>query len=217
MPKFKISIISDLNSWINNYIPQLVNRLEEESHQVYWVHQTNQIPEGDFVFYLGCGQIVPSEILQKNKHNLIVHESALPSGKGWSPLTWQILEGKNEIPITLFEATTLVDSGVIYLQDTLYFNGLELVNDLRKSQAQKSIDMCLDFVHEYPDIIAQGRPQQGKSTFYRKRIPQDSLLDPDKSIRDQFNLLRVVDNECYPAFFEIKNEIYILRVEKKVF
>ncbi len=208
--------ISDLDSWINNYIPQLVNRLEEKCHQVYWIHQTNQIPEGDFAFYLGCGQIVPSEILQKNKHNLVVHESALPLGKGWSPLTWQILEGKNEIPITLFEATKLVDSGVIYLQDTLHFNGLELVEELRETQAQKSIDMCLDFVHKYPDILIRGRYQQGDSTFYRRRMPQDSQLDLDKTIREQFNLLRVVDNECYPAFFEIDNEIYILKIEKKI-
>lgn len=216
MIKFKISILSDLDSWINNYIPQLVEHLEEERHQVCWVHHTNLIPEGDFVFYLGCGQIVPSEILQKNKHNLVVHESALPLGKGWSPLTWQILEGKNDIPITLFEANTLVDSGVIYLQDTLHFNGLELVNELRKSQAQKSIDMCLSFVRKYPNIIAQAKPQKGDATFYRRRMPQDSLLDLDKSIREQFNLLRVVDNECYPAFFEINNERYIIKIEKRV-
>jgi methionyl-tRNA formyltransferase len=216
MIKFKISILSDLNSWINSYVPQLVNSLQAEHHQVYWVHQSDLIPEGDFVFYLGCGQIVPLEILQKNKHNLVVHESALPLGKGWSPLTWQILEGKNDIPIILFEANKLVDSGVIYLQDILHFNGLELVDELRQLQAQKSIDMCLTFVSQYPGIISHGRSQQGEATFYRRRMPKDSLLDPSKSIKEQFNLLRVVDNERYPAFFEINNEIYILKIEKRV-
>lgn len=214
MIKFNISILSDLDSWVNNYIPQLISRLEKEHHQVRWVHQASLIPEGDFVFYLGCGQIVKSDILQRNKHNLVVHESALPLGKGWSPLTWQILEGNNDIPITLFEASTLVDSGVIYLQDTLHFNGFELINDLRELQAQKSIDMCLSFIYRYPDIVAQGIPQQGESTFYRRRTLQDSLLDPDKTIKEQFNLLRVVDNERYPAFFEINNETYILKIEK---
>jgi methionyl-tRNA formyltransferase len=30
-----------------------------------------------------------------------VHESALPQGQGWSPMTWQILEGASPIPVTL--------------------------------------------------------------------------------------------------------------------
>ena len=73
-----------------------------------------QIENGDVAFYLSFGQTVPVVILSRNNHYLVVHESALPHGKGWSPLTCQILEGKNEIPITLFEAEELVDSGKIF-------------------------------------------------------------------------------------------------------
>ena len=73
-------------------------------HTVVWKHNVSQVGNGDIVFYLSCGQIAPVDMLSRNKHNLVVHESALPDGKGWSPLTWQIIEGKNEIPITLFEA-----------------------------------------------------------------------------------------------------------------
>jgi len=38
-------------------------------------------------------------------------------------LTWQILEGKNEIPITLSEPEESVDGGKIYIQDIMHFNG----------------------------------------------------------------------------------------------
>ena len=41
---------------------------------------------------LSCGQIINKEVLQRNRNNLVVHAGALPKGKGWSPLTWQILE-----------------------------------------------------------------------------------------------------------------------------
>ena len=34
-----------------------------------------------------------------------------------------------------------------------------------------------------------------------KRTPADSEIDPGKSILEQFNLLRIVDSERYPAFF----------------
>ncbi len=212
--KLQITIVSDENSWINHYIPLLIRELKNKNHWVQWIHQADQISEGDLVFCLGCGQILSPAILARNTHNLIVHESALPKGKGWSPLTWQILEGKNEIPITLFEAAKSIDSGTIYIQDILKFNGSELIDELRQAQAEKSIEMCLHFVQEYPEIIETGREQLGDSTYYPRRTPEHSRLDADKTIREQFHLLRVVDNQRYPAFFELNGETYIIKIEK---
>lgn len=210
-----ITIISHNDAWINDYIPELIKKLAQYNHTVSWKHNISEINGGDLAFFLGYGQLVSKDILFRHKHNLVVHESALPQGKGWSPLTWQILEGKNEIPITLFEAVELVDSGKIYLRDIMRFNGLELVTELRQKQAEYTIQLCLSFVENYPEIIRKGMDQTGLSTFYRKRKPGDSELDPDKTIREQFNLLRVVDNERYPAYFEINNEKFIIRVEKE--
>jgi len=216
MQSLKITILSDSDSWINHYIPSLVNTLKEHGHCVNWIHKAKEIPQGDLAFCLGCGQILTPEILKRNIHNLVVHESDLPEGKGWSPLTWQILEGKNEIPITLFEAEEHIDSGKIYLQDRLKFQGHELIDELRKLQANKSIEMCLEFVQRYPTIVGLGEKQSGESTYYRRRTPKDSCLDPDRTIEEQFNLFRVVDNERYPAFFEMNGEIYILKIIKKI-
>lgn len=212
---YQITIVSDENSWINKYIPKLIVEFQNERHLTNWVHKVEEIPNGDFVFCIGCSQKIPSLIISRNKHNLIIHESDLPKGKGWSPLTWQILKGINEIPICLFEAVEPVDSGKIYLKDILNFRGTELVEDLRKVQAETSIEMCLNFIRNYPEIILKGIEQRGDSTFFRRRKPEDSRLNPDKTIIEQFNLLRVVDNENYPAFFEMNGETYILKIEKK--
>ncbi|MCS6808082.1 MAG: formyltransferase family protein, partial [Bacteroidota bacterium] len=171
--------------------------------------------EGDVALYLGCSQVASSQILQRNRHNLVVHESALPSGKGWSPLTWQILEGKNCIPITLFEAVERIDSGQIYLQETMEFTGYELIDELRAKQASASFRMCQIFLQRYPDILGEAKLQTGQETFYPRRRPEDSKLDIDKSIREQFNLLRVVDNERYPAYFEIDGHRYTIAIYKK--
>ena len=212
--QYRIAIVSDAQSWINKYIPTLVAALEKQGHTIKYVHDIQSIPKGDFVFYLGCGQLVPSTILARNRHNLVVHESALPKGKGWSPLTWQILEGKNEIPITLFEAVEKVDNGTIYMSDIMKFKGTELVDELRKVQGKTSIQMCIRFVEEYPDIVASGIEQPAESTYYPRRGPEDSKLDVDKSLREQFNMLRVVDNDRYPAYFELNGMRYTLKIKK---
>jgi hypothetical protein len=40
----------------------------------------------------------------------------------------------------------------------------------------------------------------------------DSRLDPDKSLRDQFNLLRVSDPVSYPAFFELNGRRFEISI-----
>ena len=153
-------------------------------------------------------------MLAKFRHNLVVHESDLPQGKGRSTLTWQILEGRNRIPVTLFEAAEKVDSGVIYSQEWLQFGGHELIDELRAALAQATIVLCRQFVAEYPKIVVQARPQTGDESFYPRRKPEDSRLDPSRTLADQFQLLRVVDNERYPAFFEWRGSMYALRIRK---
>lgn len=174
--------------------------------------QAEEIIQGDCAFLLGCVRIVPKDILQRNTHNLVIHESDLPKGKGWSPLTWQILEGKNTIPIVLFEAEESVDSGVVYIKKILKFNGQELISELRKKQGEMTVTMAVEFVDSYPP--KKFFTQKGKATFYPRRKPENSELDINKTIKTQINLLRVVDNKRYPAFFTYKGSRFILKVSK---
>src|SRR5581483_12458045 len=100
MKKLKVSILSDKDSWKNEFIPELLKKIRKSGHRVRWVHEIADIPQGDFLFMLGCGKIVPPAYLSRNDHNIVVHESRLPHGRGWSPTTWQVIEGAREIPLT---------------------------------------------------------------------------------------------------------------------
>lgn len=206
-------LLDDTDSWITPYINDLIKILKKEKHKVYFCNDYKKIKKGDCAFFLGCGTIVPKHILKRNIHNLVVHESNLPKGKGWSPLTWQILEGKNKIPITIFEAVEKVDSGQIYFQDYVHFEGTELINELREKQGKKTIDLVFKFIKSYPNVI--GQYQKGRETFYPRRKPEDSKIDPNKSIVELFNNFRVADNEKYPVFFEYLENSYILKIERK--
>ena len=55
--------------------------------------QSKDLVAGDICILLSC-ELLDKEQLALHKHNLVVHESDLPKGQGWSPMTWQILEGK---------------------------------------------------------------------------------------------------------------------------
>ena len=50
--------------------------------------------------------------------------------------------------------------------------------------------------------------------YYPKRTPQDSQIDPNKTLADQFDLIRVCDNQRFPAYFEYRGSKYKIVLEK---
>lgn len=212
MKNCSVLILTDKDSWIAGYVEEFRSWLVNVGHKAM---VANSYPDGEkfeLCFMLSYSKIVSREQLGRCRHNLVVHESALPQGKGWSPLTWQILEGKAIVPICLFEAAEAVDAGDIYIQRNMRFAGTELVEELRHIQGTTTIDMCREFMGNYPAIIQEARMQQGIESFYVRRRPGDSRLDVYKTLAEQFNLLRVVDNEKYPAFFEYRGRRYRIEI-----
>jgi methionyl-tRNA formyltransferase len=205
----KIAILTTKNQWFEAYAEALSKQL---GNIPIFNNHADFNGKYDVVFILSYHQIIPQEILKKNSHNIVIHASALPKGKGWSPLFWQILEEKNNIPFAMIEAGNSVDNGDIYMQEMLKLAGNELNEELRAKQAKLTIKMCLEFVNNYEQYKTPEK-QSGDESFYAKRSKKDSELDINKTIEEQFNLLRIVDNNDYPAYFELDGNRYILKIE----
>ena len=205
-------MLSDDGSWLNTSLPWLIAALWQRGHAVRWIHNPAQLAPGDVCLLVSCSRLLSAEQLALHRYNLVVHESALPQGQGWSPMTWQILEGASRIPITLFEATAALDAGPLYLQQQIALQGHELVEEWRSLQAEATLELCLAWFDRYFEVAATGQPQHGEASHFRRRRPADSQLDPERSLAEQFNLLRVVDNQRYPAFIDWLGRRYELQV-----
>lgn len=209
----KITIIVDNpNSWMIKYAEEFVKELNEK-YQCNLINNHEEIQKGDIAFFLSCEKFITKETREKNKYNIVIHASDLPKGKGWSPMTWQVLKNKNKIPLTLFEVADKIDAGCYYLKDNFELNGSELIEELREKMIEKMFEMIKKFIEKNGELKCI--EQEGESTIYKKRTPKDSELDINKTIKEQFNLLRIVDNERYPAFFEINGNKYILKIYKE--
>ena len=214
LPPSRITLISDKSSWLNAYIAELIQCLWKRGHSIRWIHDPAHLAKGDVCFLLSCSRLLNPDQLTFHSHNLVVHESDLPNGQGWSPMTWQILEGARDIPVTLFEATEQLDAGPIYLKQKIKLSGEELVEEWRALQAQITVKLCLAWLDRYREIIATAQPQEGETTYYRRRQPIDSQLDPQRSLAEQFDLLRVVDNQKYPAYFRWRDYSFVIKIFK---
>ena len=101
--------------WILPFAKQLVAAIEKTRDQVSLCRHTNKIPSGDIMFLLSCTSILSMDQLSRHRVNLVVHESDLPDGRGFAPMTWQVINNCSEIPVCLIELDELVDSGpVVY-------------------------------------------------------------------------------------------------------
>lgn len=210
-----ISICSDEDSWINEFIPAWVLHWQAAGCKIVWTHDHSTLPKSQVCFYFGYSRIVDNKIRSRHGINLVVHESDLPSGRGWSPLTWQVLQGKQEIMVTLFEAIDAVDAGAIYGQTVIELQGHELISDLRLHQAAATFSLCTEFILEYPAVLKNKRDQRGTPSYFQKRTPADSQIDVNQTLADQFNLLRVCDNQRYPAWFDYAGERYTISISRK--
>jgi methionyl-tRNA formyltransferase len=205
----KVTFLLDKsNNWIKSFVEEYIS--SKEVGNIFYNHL--DVKDNDIVFILGYTKILDETFLQSNKLNLVVHESDLPRGKGFSPIQWQILEGKNEIVFTLFEAQKEIDSGDIYLQKNVKLSGYELFNEIREIQGKETIKLIDEFLNKFPNIIS--RKQTGTETIYPKRNNKDDMLNVDKTIREQFNHFRIANNGEYPLWFEIDGHKYNLKIEK---
>jgi methionyl-tRNA formyltransferase len=212
MVKSKVAFLfSQTNDWIAQHI-------RHADFDKYWPGSINffydkdLISGYDIVFILGYTEILDIHFLERNKFNFVVHESALPFGKGFSPIQWQILSGAEDILVTLLEASEIVDSGDIILQEKLTFDGSELYDEIRNKQAACTISLIKTFLVEYPVFIR--KKQLGDGSTFPRRTPKDNRLCLDKNIKEQFNLLRIGNNEEWPSYFNYKGNKYILKIYK---
>lgn len=176
------------------------------------IHKKSECRPGDILFLISCNELIGKDIRELYKKALVIHASNLPNGRGWSPVIWQVLENQSEIVCTLFEAVDKVDDGDIWHKESFILDGYELADEINEKLFNVECNLMTWAVENF--LTVKPERQVGESTYYRKRNPKDSEIDPEKSLVSQFNMLRVADWERYPAFFEINGRKYKIKIER---
>lgn len=205
-------IISSSDHPINTIVEEWVS-YKNNNFDIEIVRKPNDLVGGDLLFLISCVDIIPPEILNKYKKSLVIHASNLPKGRGFSPHIWDILDDNESLFISLIEASEKVDRGDIWKKverqipkTFLYEQILEVVNAAH-------IEL-MDFAIANFEIVSPVPQSKEVTATYRpKRTPEDSRLDLNKSINEQFNLLRVCDKNRFPAFFVIHGKKYKVIIE----
>ncbi len=209
-----ISILcSDPNHPVVNSLREWQSEMVSKDHLVNIVYDKAVLIGGDILFLVSCSEIIDDQERSKFKHILVLHASDVPKGRGWSPHVWDVINGANELTVSLLEANYPVDTGRVWFKTNFSLEGHELLPEINSKLFAAELNLMRRAVEEFLTIYPT--PQLGEpSSYRRKRTPADSRLDPNKTIAEQFDLLRVVDSERYPAFFDYRGKRYMIRIEK---
>lgn len=210
----KISILcTDSNHPVVNNLREWIDEMFCKGHEVSLVFDKAELQGGDILFLISCSQLIRDAEREKYRATLVLHASDLPKGRGWSPYIRSILGGADQITISLLEAREPVDSGAIWLKTTFALEGHELLPEINEKLFAAELLLMSQAVNQF-DAIKPTKQMGDPGPYMAKRSPADSRLDPAKTIAEQFNLLRVVDSQRYPAFFDYQGKRYLIKIEK---
>ena len=185
-----------------------------QGYSVRIITNSSQLKSADLCIVLGYTYLLDASCLSCSSNNIVIHESDLPLGKGWSPMTWQIIKDCRSIVFTLFEASSELDKGNIYLKKQLLLNGTELIHEWRELQALTSFQLILEWLSLRSTNSLFSFKQSGDESFYPRRTPKDSEIDPNLSLSSLFDKLRIADPLRYPTFFSFRGKRFKLTLEK---
>ncbi|MDR3476483.1 MAG: formyltransferase family protein [Gammaproteobacteria bacterium] len=146
----------------------------------------------DIAFAIGWRYLITKEAYSiPPKGTLIIHDSLLPTYRGFAPMNWAIINGEKTTGVTLFHIAEGVDCGPIVDQ---------LATEISLQDTAKTVDEKI--IKLYEDIIVNNLPKltagnvvataqdESKATYTCKRTPEDGEINWQKSAFQIYNLIR---------------------------
>ncbi len=206
-------VCSDLRHPIQPRLQRWCAEMAAGGHDMFFHGSPSEIPPSDLLFLVSCHEVVGADLRARHGATLVLHASALPAGRGWSPLVWQILHGCSVVTVTLLEAADRVDAGPIWHQTSIHIEEHELIDEMNEKLFDAELELMTWAVVNRQNVSPRTQPEDG-ATYWPRRRPEHSRIDPERSIAEQFDLLRVADPARYPAFFDWRGHRYLIAITK---
>lgn len=146
------------------------------------------------IFFPHWSWKVPKEIIDRYPC-VCFHMTALPFGRGGSPLQNLIALGYRQTQLSALLMTDRMDAGPVYAKSTLDLSG----------SAQQIFERAAPIVYQLIDRIIteqlQPQAQCGQPVIFTRRTEEQSRLPEKFSAEKLFDFIRMLDAETYPAAF----------------
>ena len=162
----------------------------------------------DWIYCSSYGLRIPKLILDSARLGAInFHGGLLPEWRGANILNWVLIEGCSTTGVTAHWMTPEIDEGPIILKQTVEIDDIDtaltLANKLKFITQQMFLQILQDAKFEVP--FAKIPQDVSKARYFKRRSPEDGLIDWSKSDYDIYNLIRALVSPWPGAFTVTSN------------
>ena len=156
----------------------------------------------DLMFVISWRYLIPPTVYTRTRlGSFVVHDSLLPSYRGFSPTVWAIINGEEQTGVTLFEIAPDVDSGDIIAQAPVHIGQDDTIANVMERVTVTYLRLLEENITALLNGTAQRRPQDhSQATFTCKRLPEDNQIDWTQPTKYIYNLIRATTTPYHGAF-----------------
>lgn len=157
----------------------------------------------DVIISIGWRRILSQEIFGDVKLAVNIHPAILPLYKGYHTEPYVIMNNEKEHGITAHILTEQLDAGDILLQKKFGISEFSTVKTLKDKVNKIAPSFFLELLESIMSNNLNLKKQDYSKTkiVAGKRTPEDSIVDPSKSLDELYHEIRACDPELYPAYF----------------
>jgi methionyl-tRNA formyltransferase len=165
-----------------------------------WVDRIRALSP-DYLFSFYYRNMLPGAILDIPRlAPLNLHGSLLPRFRGRCPVNWVLIEGETKTGLTLHVMEVKPDAGDIVAQKEVEIAFDDTAHSLAVKLAAAARILMVEIMPLLESATFERRPQEGASSYYGGRKPEDGIIDWQKSADAIYNLIRAVTHP-YPGAF----------------
>jgi methionyl-tRNA formyltransferase len=162
----------------------------------------------DIAFAIGWRYLItPAAYNIPPKGTLIIHDSLLPTYRGFAPMNWALINGEKTTGVTLFHIAEGVDCGPIVDQLATEIT----LQDTAKTLDEKLITLYEDIIVKNLPMLAEGKvkatPQnEALATYTCKRTPEDGEINWQQSALQIYNFIRALTHPFPGAYTMLRGK-----------
>lgn len=148
----------------------------------------------DIIVVAAYGRILPPVILNLPGHGCVnVHASLLPKYRGAAPLHWAVINGERETGITIMRMDEGMDTGDIYLKESIPIREEDNVGSVHNNLAALGARLLLQALDRAGKGVLVSTPQTGEPSYAPMLKAEDEIVLWEKPARQLFNQIRGMD------------------------
>lgn len=169
----------------------------------------------EILISVGYRFIIPNSIFETFKYAINIHPSLLPKYKGAYSGFAIIENGETETGITAHFIDSGVDTGDIIEQIKIPISIHDTINSVSKNISIIEPNFVVGVLKNIisGNFTIKKQNSNDNVVYNKKRVPEDSKIDINKSLKELYNKIRSCDQENYPAYFELDGKKVKIRLD----